>query len=85
MSGLWYSSLVESFIYLQFDQHPRLLHTYTVTCSEMVSKSEKEGLRTWVEQEKEKAKGDDKVLADRLGLDVSEVRILSENLVARCI
>jgi hypothetical protein len=51
----------------------------------MVSKSEKEGLRTWVEQEKEKAKGDDKVLADRLGLDVSEVRVLSEKLVARCI
>jgi hypothetical protein len=58
-----------------------LLHTYAVTCSEKLSKSEKEALRTWVEQEKENEKGDDKVLADRLGLDVSELRALSEELV----
>ena len=58
-----------------------MLHTYAVTCSEKLSKSEKEELRSWIEQEKEKEKGDDKLLADRLGLDVTELRALCEKLV----
>jgi hsp70-interacting protein len=65
-----------SFTY-NLTKYPRLLHTYAVTCSEKLSKSEKEELRSWIEQEK----GDDKLLADRLGLDVTELRALCEKLI----
>jgi hsp70-interacting protein len=68
-----------SFAY-NLTKYPRLLHTYAVICSEKLSKSEKEKLRSWIEQE-EKEKGDDTLLADRWGLDVAKLRALCEKLV----
>jgi len=59
----------------------RLLHTYVVICSEKLSGSEKDELKSWLEQGKEKEKGDEKVLAERLGMDASELNSLIEKVV----
>jgi len=56
------------------------LHTYTVICSEKLLKSDKEELKTWFEGGK-KEKGDEKALAEILGMDVSELDALIGKLV----
>ena len=50
-------------------------------CSQKISGSEKEALKTWLEQEKEKEKGDEKILAERLGMGASELNSLIEKVV----
>lgn len=51
----------------------RLLHTYVVECGEKLGKEEKERLRVWFGEEREKG------LAERVGMSVGEL----EELVGR--
>jgi hsp70-interacting protein len=75
---LVFSSRLRCFV---IDGYCRLLHTYAVICSETLSVSEKKELKTWLEQGKEKEKGDEKVLAERLGMDVDELSALIGKMV----
>lgn len=59
----------------------RLLHTYVVICSEKLSRSETETLKTWLDQGKEKEKGDEKRLAERFG-NVNELSALIGKLAS---
>lgn len=57
----------------------RLLHTYVAECAEQLGKEEKERLRVWFGEGRERV-GSEKGLAERLGMSAGELRDLVERL-----